>query len=145
MDCLVVFPPDSVVAFSGIRSHSSNQFSMRRDGTPSPSRVLAVTSVRSKASACAAINRWFGPMGGALPREVATEFCVAAIGRERRRQDLQRRQQQVDPFAKLLRFLFLGAVAKLGGHDDAGADRILADLGNPAGHRSSWPSNATRF
>lgn len=44
-------------------AHSSNQFSTRREGTRSNSRVFAVTSVRSAASACAAINRSFGPMG----------------------------------------------------------------------------------
>ena len=43
--------------------YASNQLSMRRAGTRSNSRVFAVTSVRSAASVCAAINRSFGPMG----------------------------------------------------------------------------------
>ena len=43
--------------------HSSSEFSTRRHGTRANSRVLAVTSVRSAASACAAIDTSVGLMG----------------------------------------------------------------------------------
>ena len=44
-------------------AHWLSQFSMRSDGTRANSRVLAVTRVRSAASAWAAISRSFGPIG----------------------------------------------------------------------------------
>ncbi len=58
MDTFVVFVPQAEP-----RVHSSSQFSTRNDGTRSNSRVFAVTSVRSAASACAAIRGAFGPIG----------------------------------------------------------------------------------
>jgi hypothetical protein len=65
---------------------SCNQFSTRRDGTRSNSRVLAVTSVSSAASACAASPTWQSgdpPAPVAVERDPRWSWCPADSGATR--------------------------------------------------------------